>query len=58
MKVKNLISLLQNFDENYELVFKSIVETEYGAFYCCYDGILVLNQEDNKVELIIEGLEN
>jgi hypothetical protein len=58
MKVKSLIEQLQKFDENDELVFKAIVESEYGAYRCCDDGILFLNKEGNRVEVIVEGLED
>jgi hypothetical protein len=58
MKVKSLIEQLQKFNENDELVFKAIVESEYGAYFCCYDAILCLNKEGNRVELIVEGLED
>jgi hypothetical protein len=58
MKVKSLIEKLQKLNENDELVFKAIVETKYGSYFCCYDGILVLNKEDNRVELIVEGQED
>ena len=57
MKVRELIEKLEQFDENFELVFKSCIESGRSVSYV-EDGSLELEEDGGEIVLSVSGEES
>ena len=57
MKVRELIEKLEQFDENFELVFKCYVESGRSVSYV-EDGSLELEEDGGEIVLSVSGEES